>query len=355
VLCPIKLSWICGKNFIFVHFFSAGVSVIIVQEALLTDMNSFWHKLKKPVIALGPMYGVTDAPMRQMQVCIAKPDVLFTEFISAEHYMRMPLKYDRALSFCENERPIVAQVYGHMPQAFEKAVEMVASLGFDGIDINMGCPSRKILVRGGGGALIGNFALSREILERSMDAVARSKRDIPLSVKTRICADEKSTEDWFSFLSGFPLAAITVHGRPLSQELSGPVNWDMVALAGKIVTAKGTLCLGHGAVTSLSEAHERCGACSLDGIMICRGAIGNPWMFLGDHTADKGEIFAAILKHGNMSWEFYGDRGFLSVLKHFKRYAKGFDGCRELRAGLLGSRNMEDVKKILSEHSAGEK
>lgn len=311
---------------------------------------NFWQKLEKPIIGLAPMDGVTDEPMRQIQVQIAKPAVMFTEFISVEGFVKEPKKFQKKLFFQENERPIVVQVFGYTPGCILETIEQISKMGFDGIDINMGCPARKVLGRGGGGALIGNYKLAGKIIEKTLSAIKNSKTNLPLSIKTRIGSRGVLTTDWFSFLSGFPLAEITVHGRTLNKGLSGPVNWEEVRIAAEIIKAKGIICLGNGGVRSLAEAREKCRQFNLDGILLGQAALGNPWVFRENYRPTKKEILEIILNHGQLAQNFYGDKGFTSVLKHFSWYPKGFKGSKKLRNEILKIKKMEQVKEIIDRY-----
>ena len=305
--------------------------------------------MKKPVIGLAPMDGVTDHPMRQMQVHIAKPDVMFTEFVSVEFLSARPEKLSKRIYFGENERPLVAQIFGHTPSAFSGIIEKIASAGFDGIEINMGCPSRNVTKSGGGGALISNFKLAEEIISAVILAMDSTGREIPLSVKTRLAENQSASREWFTFLSGFPLSAITVHGRILEQCLTGPVDWQGIESAAGIMKEKGIICLGNGGINSIKEAKEKCKTHNLDGVLIGKAAVGNPWIFKDDYKPDVCEILDTIAKHGDLAFEFYGERNFSSAFKHFNGYARGFDGCKQLRVSLLKSKNMDEVKKIISD------
>jgi len=209
-------------------------------------MENFWKTLKKPIIGLAPMDGVTDEPMRQIQCSIVKPSVLYTEFVSVEGFARKPEAFQKTLFFQENERPIIVQLFGYTPELFYEAISQMKEMNFDGIDINMGCPAKSVLQRGGGGALIGNYDLAGRIIEKSLEAIKESKKEISLSVKTRIGKDKIITREWISFLCGFPISEITVHGRLLKEGNSGEVNWEKIKVAGEIAHNKEIVCLGNG-------------------------------------------------------------------------------------------------------------
>src|SRR6266702_3665286 len=146
--------------------------------------KNFWEKLKKPFFVLAPMADVTDIAQRQMLVKYGKPDVLYTEFVSADGLAnekgRKVLIKD--LRFEKNEHPIVAQIFGANPENIKKAAALVAELGFDGLDINMGCPDKAVIKQGAGSALIKNPKLAREIIRAAKEGAG----SLPVSVKTRI-------------------------------------------------------------------------------------------------------------------------------------------------------------------------
>src|SRR3989344_2653812 len=145
--------------------------------------QGFWNKLKKPILALAPMANVTDAAFRQMIAKYGKPDVMWTEFVSVDGLLSEG--HEKLLVdfwYGEEERPIVAQIFGSKPENFEKAAKMVAELGFDGVDINMGCPVKKVLNQRSCSALIRTPVLAQEIIQATQEGA----KGLPVSVKTRI-------------------------------------------------------------------------------------------------------------------------------------------------------------------------
>ena len=311
-------------------------------------MNSFWAKLKKPIIGLSPMDGVTDEPMRQIQVSIAKPDVFYTEFVQVEGNSRRPKAFQNILTFKENEHPIVAQVVGCTPSDFAKSIKEILNLGFDGIDLNMGCPNKDVVQRGAGGAIIGNYKLAEEIIRVALET---TDGKLPLSVKTRIGIDKSITEEWISFLSQFPLSEVTIHGRLVKQFHSGPVNWQEIEKGAAILKNKGIICLGNGGIKNRKEGEEKAKKYGLDGVLIGQAAIGNPWIFREDYVSrpTKEEILKTILQHGKLANDFFGEKRYATILKHYAKYPKGFKYCKGLRMNLLKTRSYEEVKKVIEE------
>lgn len=297
------------------------------------------------------MDGTTDEPMRQIQAVVAKPNVLFTEFVSAEGFTRNPAAFLKKLAFKENERPIVTQIFGYTPEAFYESIIKISQMGFDGIDINMGCPAKNILDKGGGGALIGNFDLAGKIIEKSLEAIKKTKTNIPLSVKTRIGQNEIITQEWFSFLSQYSLSEVTVHGRRLKQGHSGEVNWEEIHQAREILPRKGIVCLGNGGIKSIKEAKEKAEKYNLDGVLIGQAALGNPWVFKENYQPTKEERLRTIVKHAKLTEEFYPPERFMTILKHFCWYPKGFPGCKDLKIELLKTRNLNEVREVIKKFS----
>jgi tRNA-dihydrouridine synthase len=311
-------------------------------------MDNFWRKLAKPIIGLAPMDGITDFPMRQIQVEVSRPDVLFSEFINVEGYVRNPDAFRKKLFFSDDQQPIVVQVYGSLPNDFYLAVKEIAKLGFSGIDINMGCPARKVVDRKSGGGLIGNFDLAGKIIESCLKAVTDSGEQIPLSVKTRIGKKEVITEKWIGFLSEFPIDLVTVHGRLLKNRHSGPVNWKEIKKAALILKKAGILCLGNGGVASLKEAYLLSKNHNLDGVLIGRAAWGNPWIFKKGLKPSTLSILKTIQDHADLVADFYDPEGFVTVRKHFSRYPKGFFSAKALKIDLLKAKNSQEVKKAIT-------
>lgn len=309
-------------------------------------MNNFWTELNKPIIGLAPMDGVTDYPRRQIQVSVSKPDVMYTEFVSVEGFIRNPRAFERKLYFKENERPLVVQLFGYTPKAFYETILEICNLEFDGIDLNMGCPAKSVLGKGGGGALIGNYALVEKIINSSINAIKKSGQKIPLSVKTRIGIEKPITEDWFSFLSDFPLAEVTVHGRLLKQGNFGPVNWGEIEKASDFLKTKNIIVMGNGGVKSINDANLTAKKYALDGILIAQAACGNPWVFNG-RIPTKEQILQTIIEHTKLVSNFYDQKGFVTILKHLSWYPRGFPHSKKLKVELLKAKNSKDVEKII--------
>jgi len=295
--------------------------------------KTYLDNLVNPIIGLSPMDGVTDAPFRQITAEIGNPSLIFTEFASVEGLARNATALLQHFRYSEKERPIIAQLYGIEPESFRVATIIACFLGFDGIDINMGCPAKKVSRRGAGAALITNTKLAEQIItsckvgltdfaegikledlelktkmknaisklqkENGINADKLERKILPLSVKTRIGFDKPAVEDWFSFLAKQDLAMISIHGRTLKQMYGGEADWANIAAAAKIIKKDSqALVLGNGDITTRVEAIEHIKKYKVDGVLIGRAALGNPWVFLG-YNASKNERIDLAIKHAN--------------------------------------------------------
>ena len=320
---------------------------------MLESTMSFWKNLKKPVLAIAPMANVTDAVFRRMFAEVGRPDVFWTEFVSVEGLLsRGRAKLLPDLWYGEDEHPIVAQIFGGKPEQFEEVGPLLRELGFDGVDINMGCPDRGVEKSGAGAALIKDVFRARDVIR----ALKRGAGDLPVSVKTRIGYSRDQIEEWIPALFAEDLAALTVHLRTRNEMSDSAAHWDLapriVALRDK--HAPQTLVLGNGDVDTLAIAHEKIAASSMDGAMIGRGIFGNPWFFTG-RTPFLREKLERMVRHTELfetTYKSNGARGerlknFDVMKKHYKAYCSGFDGAKELRIELMDAKDAEEVKNIV--------
>lgn len=255
-------------------------------------MNNFWEKLPRPFFALAPMHEITDASFRQTLARHAKPDVMFTEFVSADGLVLAPedgrKKLLRHLRFTEFERPIVAQFFTSNTEHMRAAARLAAALGFDGIDINMGCPVEKVINQNSCSALIRTPQLAKQIIR----AAKEGSCGLPVSVKTRIGFNQVEVETWLPALLEEEPAAITLHARTAREMSKVPARWEFVKRAVEIRDGmkKRTLIVGNGDVMTLKEGRARAEETGCDGVMIGRGILKDPLLFSKTNLSSEERI-----------------------------------------------------------------
>ena len=363
---------------------------------------SFWQTLARPIIGLSPMDGVTDATFRRVVASQGKPDVTFTEFTHVHDVCRGPEFLLDSLLYHDEERPIVAQLYGKDPELFYQAAHAVCELGFDGLDINMGCPSRNVASSGSGAGLIRTPDLAHAIMraarqgivdwaaghtleaagikpsraatirrmnERRESSAQTIRTIIPLSVKTRLGYDEVIVDRWVEHLLVEAPEAISIHGRTLQQMYRGEADWSAIARAADIVRGSRTLLFGNGDVQSLQEVVRRVRETGVDGVLVGRAALGAPWFFRSKEdarhavwthaTAGPGPWhpslaarFEILLEHARQFDARNGRNQFCRMRKHLGWYCKGFPRAAALRASMFRVSSMADVESIIADYQA---
>jgi nifR3 family TIM-barrel protein len=357
---------------------------------------SFWHDIPQPIIGLSPMDGVTDPAFRFIVASHGKPDVQFTEFINVDEVCHGGEAAWSQLHYDDIERPIVAQIYGADPDLFYQVAQVVCELGFDGVDINMGCPSKNVSARGCGAALIKNPPLAQEIIRavqagvndwaagHRIDAIglrprvvrkvqalvsqragdgATPRRPIPVSVKTRLGYDSVVIEDWVSVLAEERPEVISIHGRTLAQMYRGRADWAAIGRAAKVVRETPTLVLGNGDVESMADLAGKVRSTHVHGALIGRGALGNPWVFCSKSWAKAQvnespipelpydiplqERFRVALEHARYFESLGGASRFSAMRKHLGWYCAGFFKAAEVRSQMFRATCSQDVERIL--------
>ncbi len=374
---------------------------------------NFWRELPQPIIGLSPMDGVTDAAFRLIVATQGRPDVTFTEFTSVGDLCRGPDYVLNSLVYSECERPIVAQLYGKDPALFYQAAHVVCELGFDGLDINMGCPSRNVASSGSGAGLIRTPDLAHAIMRAARQGIAdwaagqspgqaglkRSREDllpvmnlkrtghptvprrtIPLSVKTRLGYDDVVIEAWIDHLLAEDPAVISVHGRTLAQMYRGKADWAAIDRAARRVRGTATLLLGNGDLHSMHNAVGRLCETAVHGVLVGRGTLGSPWFFRNKdrarlavreswpHTFAGGtdpdgvmhldvmlslaDRFLVMQQHARQFEVIFGTDRFPRMRKHLGWYCKGFPRAAAMRARMVRASSSADVARIVTAHQA---
>lgn len=320
----------------------------------------FWGKLNKPFFILAPMANVTDAAFRRTIATYGKPDVFYTEFVSADGLDspgRSRLLPD--FKYSKEEEPIVAQIFSSRPEKIEKAASLVRELGFDGVDINMGCPDTSVNKQGAGAALSKDFTLAQELVL----AAKRGAGEMPVSVKIRLGFNTNQIEEWLPALLSARPAAVIVHGRTRKEMSKVPARWNDIARAVEIRNEwsdkegipvdERTLVVGNGDVKDLDDARSKVGETQVDGVMIGRAIFGNPWLFNPNANRDEvsfDERLRVMLEHAELFDQLLGqEKPFHIMRKHFGAYVAGFPNAKELREELMQTESIDDVRKIVEE------
>lgn len=309
-------------------------------------MKSFWQDLEKPIMILAPMEDVTDTVFRRIVATCGRPDVFFTEFTSVDGLFSKGYEYvSKRLEFTPDEYPIIAQIWGAKPENYFKAARLLRKMGFDGIDINMGCPEKRVIKQGMCAALIENRSLAKEIIQATKDGAG----DLPVSVKTRLGVNTPVTEDWTGFLLEQGIEALSVHGRTIKEMSEVPVHWDEIEKVVKLRDSMKvpTLVIGNGDVLSREDALQKVSDYGVDGIMIGRGIFHDPWLFNKDHFGEAitfSEKLAKLEEHIRLYENTWKNKKPFAVLKKFvKCYISGHPGSGEIRADLMTSMSYDEI------------
>jgi len=305
-------------------------------------MPNFWQKLKQPIIGLAPMDGITDAAFRYIVAKHGHPSVIYTEFVSVNGLLRAYEKLKQDLIFNKIERPIIAQLFGAKPENFYKAAKIAAKLGFDGIDINMGCPDKSVVNKqGAGSALINQPELAQEIILKTKQAVS-----IPVSVKTRIGIDKPITQEWIKNLLKTKPSAIAIHGRTLKQMYTGKADWREIGKAVKLAKNTNTKIIGNGDIKSYQQAKEKIKKYKVDGVLIGRAALGNPWIFQNKIQPTVQMKLDIMLEQAKLFTKLLPNKPFYNLRKHFAWYCKGFPQAKALREQLMKTNSLQDLQGL---------
>lgn len=324
-------------------------------------MSNFWQQVSRPIIALAPMEDVTDTVFREVIRSVSDVDalnVLFTEFTSTDGLCneigRKNISSRLVVSDSEREwlnktnTKLVAQIWGADPNKFRESAQLISEMGqFDGIDINMGCPVKKVVKSRSCSALINYPELAREIIVATKEGTS-----LPVSVKTRLGFNEVITERWVGYLLDENPAAITIHGRTQKMQSEGEAMWNEIAKAVQLRNERKseTLILGNGDVTSYDTAISHIQQFGMDGVMVGTGVFKNPWMFNKSLPQITMEMRIALLTKHIMLYDItWGKTQNYNVLKRFfKIYLNGFEGAAHWRDQLMQTQNCKEALVVIS-------
>lgn len=313
---------------------------------------NIYQKIKEEqgyISALAPMEGVTDSVFRQILCEIGRPSLLFTEFLNVEGFCSKGRdEVMHRLKFVKKERPIVVQLWGNSVQQYIETCKYLKTLQPDGIDINMGCSVRDVLSSGRCSALINEKGLVRDIIETVQGEIG----DIPLSVKTRLGYDQVDIKGWIGFLLKFNLSLITIHGRISKEGYSTPSRWEEIGECARLrdELSTGTMIIGNGDVKSLEQGERYVRKYGVDGFMVGRGIMNNPWFFAkkAEDEITERERIDILIKHLKLFEKMWGNqKPFNTQKKYIKAYIKGFSGANELRKRLMGVDSVDEAVGLL--------
>jgi nifR3 family TIM-barrel protein len=333
-------------------------------------MKSFWHTLPKPFFCLAPLADVTDAAFRRVIAKYSKqpreegwrggPDILWTEFVSADGLFKGG--YDaliQDLLYTEAERPIIAQFFSRDPELMQKAAILARELGFDGIDINMGCPYDTICRQGAGAAMIKDPQRAQEIIAATKEGAG----EIPVSVKTRIGYSQNEIETWLPVLLEARPVAITLHARTKKDMSKAPAQWEIIKRAVEIrdtfherdKSTEKILLIGNGDVITITDGELKALESGCDGVMLGRAIFGNPWLFASrqgqSNRPDLSERLGVLKEHIiEFDKLLSAQKSFALMKKHFKAYLKGDGHTKELLLQLMETKTAADALAVIMQY-----
>ena len=320
-------------------------------------MNStfLWSQLPKPFFVLAPMADVTDVAFRSIVASCGAPHVWYTEFVSA-HGLASPgrdrLMLDLAIGGKE-DRPLVAQFFGTKPDHMYEAGKLAQELGFDGVDINMGCPDRGVMKQGAGIALCKTPGLAQDLIRALRDGAG----PLPVSVKTRLGLQKtEEYSKWIGALLETRPDALIIHGRTMKEMSKVPAHWDLIARVAAMCHEQGVICIGNGDVTSHAQGLQLAQESGVDGLMVGRGIFHNPWIFnasINPATVPPQERIELLKRHitaWTTQWHPHGEhvKSFDLMKKFFKVYISNWSGSATLRASLMECRTPEEALELLT-------
>jgi tRNA-dihydrouridine synthase len=310
------------------------------------------QQLPKPFFVLAPMDDVTDTVFRQVVADCSAPDLFFTEFVNVDG-LQSPGR-DRLmkkLQYTAKEQPLVAQIWGKIPDNFCKTAAELVEMGFVGIDINMGCPEKTVVKNGCCSALINNRDLAVQIIKATQEGAAGR---VPVSVKTRLGFNEVDFT-WHELLLQQNLNMLTIHGRTRKEMSEVPAHWDLIGKVRELrdQLAPNTLLVGNGDVQSREQGEQLAAQYNLDGIMIGRGIFHDPFVFSRgtpwkDYAREQRiELYRKQVQLFADTWKD-GERRIATLNRFCKVYINGFDGAKELREQLMAAQSTDELLHMLT-------
>ena len=340
-------------------------------------MANFWHKLKPPILALAPMAGITDSAFRELCRHYGAA-VVYTEMVSADGLHYDSKKTLEFLKLEKNEHPVVIQLFGQHPEKFIKAAGLCEAAGFDGIDINFGCPAKKVAGHGGGVTLMRDLKLCREIIE-----AVQAGSQLPVSVKLRTSINQESIKkisarqkkdkplavpakktvtalDFLKYMKDLPLSAVMIHGRSYEKPFEGEPDYAMIKKCVQYQKRINPKCviIGNGGIKKPEDAGKMLSLTGADGVALARGLYGRPYLFqqIGDYLVqgkypeyDLASIKKAAFLHAQLAYRSKGKHGIVELRKHLCWYVAGLPNAKDYRQQLVRVENLSQVKMALKD------
>ncbi|MCK5466721.1 tRNA-dihydrouridine synthase [Candidatus Parcubacteria bacterium] len=337
-------------------------------------MPNFWKKINKPILALAPMAGYTDSAFRQ--ICkYYGADVVYSEMASATALNFKGKKTLELLKFKKAERYYIVQLFGNDPKYFKNAAQVVSEkIKPDGIDINMGCPVKKVFSNGSGAALMLNPERAREIIKQTLIGT-----DLPVSIKIRSKVNKTTAYKFVKKIKDLKIVAIMIHGRSMKQGFSGKIDYSQIKkvkslyrkagaeedkklkatlanVAFNFLSSSAPIIIANGGINTPEDAIKMIKKTGADGVGIARGALTKPWLFAqtkeflrrGEYKKfGLSEIKKAALKHAKMSSKNNGKHGIIEMRKYLLWYFRGFEGAKEIRKDLVRVESVGDIERVL--------
>jgi len=314
--------------------------------------KTFWQDLPKPFFCLAPMEDVTDSAFRRLIVKCGRPEVFFTEFTSTDGMISKGApNVTHRLEFKDIEKPLIAQIWGNDPEKYVQAVKQIDEMGFDGIDLNMGCPAKKITKKGCCSGLIENHNLVKEIY-----LACSENSKLPISIKTRLGFNFLDTENWADFLLNLKPPAITIHGRIAKDMSKYPADWNEIK---KFVDIKNdkksdTIIIGNGDIKNKIDGLQKQREFKVDGLMIGRGIFDDLFIFNKDYPEKSINSLTILEKielleiHLNLFIERWPTQRYSVLKKFYKIYLSNFDSAQKFRIEMMESRSAIEAQNIIN-------
>jgi len=325
------------------------------------NMKNFWEKLKNSTqggqafYVLAPMAGITDSAFRQ--ICKEfGADVVYSEMASVTALVYNPKPTLEMLEFSQKERPYVVQLFGSNPDHFAQAVKLVTKkIKPDGIDINFGCPVKKVAKQGAGAVLMNDFKLAHKIIETTI-----KNTNLPVSIKCRSKVGEVDVLKFLDSVRDLDIKAVMIHGRTLAQGHSGSVDFEIIKKARNYFDG---VIIANGGVKDCKSAEDLLGKTGADGIGIGQGALGRPWIFKEFRISNPpaiarheragyefriDDIKIIALKHAKLVYKLKGEQGVVEMRKHLCWYVSGLPNASEIRRRLVKVKTVDEIQKIFN-------